>query len=80
MEGKKIDSMVKKVVQEVLKEMDFDLEELLDSGKKDIEELILTIVMSLLDEEEIPVMDMFYVVEDEDVAALTNDDGEFILN
>jgi hypothetical protein len=79
-EIKDMEEKVRKVVREVLKEVDFDLEDLLDSGRDELEDLIMEVVLSLFEDDDIPFIELSRAVEEDDVEALKDDDGNFMLN
>jgi hypothetical protein len=76
---KNLEEKVKKVVQEVLKEVDFDLEDLLDSDRRELEKLVLEIVLALVDDDEIPYVELMHAVE-EDVDDLLDENGNLMPN
>lgn len=79
-EIKDMEEKVKKVVREVMKEVDFDLEELLDSDREELEGLIMEVVLSLFDDNDIPFIELSRAVEEEDIEALKDENGNFIHN
>jgi len=79
-EIKDMEEKVKKVVREVMKEVDFDLEELLDSDREELEGLIMEVVLSLFEDDDIPFIELSRAVEEEDIEALKDENGNFIHN
>jgi hypothetical protein len=77
---KNMEEKVKRVVAEVLKEVDFDLEDLLDGDRHELERLVMEIVLSLVDDDEMPYIELMRAVEEEDIDEVLDDNGNFVLN
>jgi hypothetical protein len=71
---------IERVLAELLKAIDFDIETLLEADPEEIETLIFEAVLSVIDQEEVPFIDWIRMVEEEEVDELRNEKGEFIVN
>jgi len=74
-----IDKAVKKVVERVLKEMEFDLENFLEDEENDLAGLVFETIMSIL-EDEMPFIEDAFIESEYELESLIDEDGEFILN
>ncbi len=75
-----LEKEVGKVLEEILKAVDFDIEILLESGPDEMEFLVFNAVLSVIDPDEIPFIEWVRMVEKEEVEVLRDERGEFIPN
>jgi|YelNatPaOPRAMG01_1025707.scaffolds.fasta_scaffold91824_2 hypothetical protein len=78
-ERSKVNEKVKKVVEELLKEVDFDLEELLETDPKEMEALAFEIALSLSIDEK-PKFEFARMVERDVLEKIMDENGNFIPN
>ncbi len=77
---RKYSEKIQKVVMEIMKEIDFDIESLFETDPKETDMLIKHIVISTLKEDEIPRIEWINVVTEYDAEKLKDDYGDFVLN
>ena len=68
---------VQRVLEEIMKAVDFDIEALLESEQGEIEAVVFNAVLSVIDQEEVPFIDWVRMIEKEEVEEMKNDKGEF---
>lgn len=71
---------VKRVVAEIMKTIDFDMEALCEAAPEEIQAVIFDAVLSVMDPDEVPFIDWIRMVEDMEVEEMTNEKGDFIPN
>lgn len=71
---------VQRVLEEIMKAVDFDMEVLLESEPREIEAVVFNAVLSVIDQDEVPFIDWVRMVEDAEVEELKNEKGEFTVN
>lgn len=68
------------VMEEILKAVDFDMENLAESTPEEIEEIIFNAVLSVIDQEEVPFIDWVRLVEKDDADEFRDERGDFVVN
>lgn len=71
---------VQRVLEEIMKAVDFDMEVLLESEPREIEAVVSNAVLSVIDQDEVPFIDWVRMVEEEEANELKNEKGEFTPN
>jgi hypothetical protein len=71
---------IRRVLEEVLKAVDFDMEALAEAGPEDMEAIVFNAVLSVIDQDEVPFVDWIRMVEKEEADELRNEKGEFLVN
>lgn len=76
---KKDNQIVNKVVEQILKDFDFELDDILESEKEEIEQAIKESVLENI-EDEPPSVDWIEIVELDEAEAHKNKNGDFLAN
>lgn len=76
---KKDSEIVNKVVEKVLKDFDFEIDDVLESNKEDIELSIKEEILENIDEEP-PFIDWIQLVELDEAEEHKNKNGDFLSN
>ena len=76
---KKDEKIVSKVVQKVLKEFDYDIDDILEAEKEEVEEVVKEEVMDNIDEEP-PYVDWIQLAELDKAEKHKNKNGDFLSN
>lgn len=71
---------VERILEEVLKAVDFDMESLIEADPEEIQAVVFNAVLSVIDQEEVPFIDWIRMVENEEVDEFRNEKGEFVVN
>jgi len=77
--SRKDEKIVDKVVQKVLKEFDYDIDDVLEAEKEEIEEAVKDGIIENIDEEP-PFVDWIQLAELDKAEAHKNKNGDFLSN
>jgi hypothetical protein len=77
--GKKDSEIVSRVVQKVLKDFDFEVDDALEANKEEIEASVRDEILENIDEEP-PYVDWIEMVELDEAEAHKNRNGDFLSN
>ena len=78
-ENKKDAEIVNRVVEKVLKDFDFEIDDILESEKEEIEQAVQEGVLENI-EDEPPSVDWIEIVELDEAEAHKNKNGDFLAN
>ena len=71
---------IRRVLEEVLKAINFDMENLIEADPEEIRAVVFNAVLSVIDQDEVPFIDWVRMVEGDEVEEFRNEKGEFVAN
>lgn len=71
---------LERVMEEILKSVDFDAEVLAEASPSEVEAIIFDAVLSVIDQEEVPFIDWVRMVQKEEAEEFMDEGGGFIPN
>lgn len=77
---KKDDVIVHKVVEKVLKDFDFEIDDVLESKREDVEQAVKDGVLENIDDDGPPYVEWIQLVELDEAEAHRNERGDFLSN
>ena len=80
MDSRSMEKEVKRVMEEVLRIFEFDIEAFIETSREEKEAIVFRAVLSIIDQNDVPSIEWIRVIEDDEIEEIMDERGEFVVN